>query len=112
VSGAYGPLPRGGPRCEERPRDAGRATASPTGPVEAHNGLRWDVEGRPPKHMLLITTMAVKASRVLAGALVVGGASLLAHAEADRIDARPDEHYRRATLARVGATKSGETRDA
>jgi hypothetical protein len=46
---------------------------------------------------------------VLAGALAVGGPSALAEAEADRIDARPDEHYRRARLARAG---TGETGDA
>ena len=38
-----------------------------------------------------------------------GGVSALADAEADRIDARPDEHYRRAALARA---RTGETGDA
>ena len=57
--------------------------------------------GLTPEHVLQITAMAVKASRVLAGALAVGGVSALAEAEADRIDARPDEHYRRAALARA-----------
>ena len=60
--------------------------------------------GLTPEHVLQITAMAVKASRVLAGALAAGGASALAEAEADRIDARPDEHYRRAALARDGET--------
>ena len=36
--------------------------------------------GRTPEHVLQITAMAVKASRVLAGALAVGGASALADA--------------------------------
>ena len=63
--------------------------------------------GQTPEHVLQITAMAVKASRVLAGALAAGGVSALAEAEADRIDARPDEHYRRAALARG----SGETSD-
>jgi rhamnose utilization protein RhaD (predicted bifunctional aldolase and dehydrogenase) len=57
--------------------------------------------GLTPEHVLQITAMAVKASRVLAGALAAGGVSALAEAEADRIDARPDEHYRRAALARA-----------
>ena len=65
--------------------------------------------GSTPEHVLQITAMAVKASRVLAGALAVGGARALAEAEADRIDARPDEHYRRAALARA---RRGETGDA
>ena len=65
--------------------------------------------GATPEHVLQITAMAVKASRVLAGALAVGGPSALAEAEADRIDARPDEHYRRAALARA---RTGETGDA
>jgi rhamnose utilization protein RhaD (predicted bifunctional aldolase and dehydrogenase) len=64
--------------------------------------------GATPEHVLQITAMAVKASRVLAGALAVGGPSALAEAEADRIDARPDEHYRRAALARA---RTGETGD-
>ena len=60
--------------------------------------------------MLQITAMAVKASRVLAGALAAGGVSALAEAEADRIDARPDEHYRRA--APRAPTHDRETSDA
>jgi rhamnose utilization protein RhaD (predicted bifunctional aldolase and dehydrogenase) len=55
--------------------------------------------GETPEHVLQITAMAVKASRVLAGALAVGGSTALPDTEADRIDARPDEHYRRAALA-------------
>ena len=55
--------------------------------------------GRTPEHVLQITAMAVKASRVLAGALAVGGATPLAEADADRIDTRLDEHYRRGALA-------------
>ena len=58
--------------------------------------------GATPEHVLQITAMAVKASRVLAGrARGRAVASALADAEADRIDARPDEHYRRAALARA-----------
>jgi hypothetical protein len=55
-----------------------------------------------PEHVLRITAMAVKASRVLAGALAAGGATPLTEADADRIDARLDEHYRRERLERAG----------
>jgi rhamnose utilization protein RhaD (predicted bifunctional aldolase and dehydrogenase) len=68
--------------------------------------------GRSPEHVLQITAMAVKAGRVLAGALAVGGARPLDEADADRIDTRPDEHYRRAALARADRSRSEETDDA
>jgi rhamnose utilization protein RhaD (predicted bifunctional aldolase and dehydrogenase) len=55
--------------------------------------------GRTPEEVVQITEMAVKASLVLAGALAAGGVRALPAAAADRIDARPDEHYRRAALA-------------
>jgi rhamnose utilization protein RhaD (predicted bifunctional aldolase and dehydrogenase) len=57
--------------------------------------------GRTPEHVLQIPAMAVKASRVLAGALAAGGATPLTEADADRIDARLDEHYRRERLERA-----------
>jgi rhamnose utilization protein RhaD (predicted bifunctional aldolase and dehydrogenase) len=60
--------------------------------------------GRTPEHVLQITAMAVKASRVLAGALAVGGATPLPEADADRIDTRLDEHYRRGALERSEGT--------
>jgi rhamnose utilization protein RhaD (predicted bifunctional aldolase and dehydrogenase) len=68
--------------------------------------------GHTTEHVLQITAMAVKAARVLAGALAAGGARPLGEADADRIDTRPDEHYRRAALARVGRTRAEETDDA
>jgi rhamnose utilization protein RhaD (predicted bifunctional aldolase and dehydrogenase) len=55
--------------------------------------------GASPEHVLQITDMAVKAARVLAGALAAGGVQPLAAADVDRIDTRPDEHYRRLALA-------------
>jgi rhamnose utilization protein RhaD (predicted bifunctional aldolase and dehydrogenase) len=58
--------------------------------------------GRTPEHVLQITAMAVKASRVLAGALAAGGATPLTEADADRIDTRMDEHYRRERLEGAG----------
>ncbi len=45
-----------------------------------------------------ITTMATKAARILAGALSLGEPVYLSAAEADRIEARPDEHHRRRML--------------
>jgi rhamnose utilization protein RhaD (predicted bifunctional aldolase and dehydrogenase) len=58
--------------------------------------------GRSPEHVLQITAMAVKAARVLAGALAAGGARALDAAAVDRIDTRPDEHYRRLALSGRG----------
>ena len=58
--------------------------------------------GRTPEQVLQITAMAVKAARVLAGALAAGGATPLSEADADRIDSRLDEHYRRERLERHG----------
>jgi rhamnose utilization protein RhaD (predicted bifunctional aldolase and dehydrogenase) len=55
--------------------------------------------GRSPDHVVQITEMAVKAARVLAGALAAGGARPLGAEDADRIDGRPDERYRRRALA-------------
>jgi rhamnose utilization protein RhaD (predicted bifunctional aldolase and dehydrogenase) len=58
--------------------------------------------GRTTDEVVQITEMAVKAALVLAGALAAGGVRALSAADADRIDGRPDEHYRRAALARGG----------
>lgn len=42
-----------------------------------------------------ITTMAAKVARILGGALAAGKPVYLTEEEADRIEARPDEHHRR-----------------
>jgi rhamnose utilization protein RhaD (predicted bifunctional aldolase and dehydrogenase) len=55
--------------------------------------------GRTAEEVVQITEMAVKAALVLGGALAAGGVRGLAPAAADRIDGRPDEHYRRMALA-------------
>jgi rhamnose utilization protein RhaD (predicted bifunctional aldolase and dehydrogenase) len=55
--------------------------------------------GRTPNDVLQITEMAVKAARVLAGALAVGGLRPLPPEEVARIDRRPDEAYRRQVLS-------------
>lgn len=62
--------------------------------------------GQSTEDVLQITAMAVKAARVLAGALAAGGAVGLDDAAVRRIDSRPDEHYRRRALA----ARSRETR--
>ncbi len=51
--------------------------------------------GQTADEALLITEMAVKASTVLIGAIAAGGPVFMAAEEVDRIDGRPDEHYRR-----------------
>jgi len=44
--------------------------------------------------------MLDKWARVLAGTLAVGGPKYLPASVSDRIDKRPDEHYRRAQIAK------------
>lgn len=52
-----------------------------------------------PDEAVHITLMAVKAARILQGAIAAGGPVPLPLAQVDRIETRPDEHYRRAALA-------------
>jgi len=51
-----------------------------------------------PEEAVSITLMAVKAARVLSGAIAAGGPVWLPQAQVDRIEGRPDEHYRRHQL--------------
>ncbi len=51
--------------------------------------------GQTADEALLITEMAVKVSTVLIGAIAAGGPTFMAAEDVDRIDGRPDEHYRR-----------------
>jgi rhamnose utilization protein RhaD (predicted bifunctional aldolase and dehydrogenase) len=53
-----------------------------------------------PAEAMLITEMAVKVARVLLGTVTAGGPAFLTEHHVERIDGRPDEHYRRAILAR------------
>jgi rhamnose utilization protein RhaD (predicted bifunctional aldolase and dehydrogenase) len=46
-----------------------------------------------------LTDMTVKAARILLGTLAAGGPRYLSDENVDRIDRRPDEHYRRAVLS-------------
>ncbi len=58
--------------------------------------------GETPDDALRITTMAVKAARILTGAIAAGGPVFLPNAQQDRIESRPDEHYRRQRIATEG----------
>jgi rhamnose utilization protein RhaD (predicted bifunctional aldolase and dehydrogenase) len=77
---------------------------------------RVELDGAPPKviylgnhgifalggsaeEVLQITAMAVKVSRILGGAIAVGGVRTLSQEAVTRIDGRPDELYRRRILA-------------
>lgn len=55
-----------------------------------------------PAQALAVTTMTVKAARILLGALSAGEPRYLSEADAERIDVRPDEQRRRERLAAAG----------
>ncbi len=55
--------------------------------------------GESAAEVLQITAMAVKVSRILGGALTLGGVRTLSESDVARIDGRPDEIYRRQVLA-------------
>ena len=57
--------------------------------------------GATETEVLNILLMLDKWARVLAGTLAVGGPKFLPSAVSDRIDNRPDEHYRRAQIGKV-----------
>lgn len=85
--------------------------------VQREMRRRIELDGAPPKviylgnhgifalgqsaaEVLQITAMAVKVSRILGGALMLGGGvRTLSEREVARIDGRPDEIYRRHVLA-------------
>jgi rhamnose utilization protein RhaD (predicted bifunctional aldolase and dehydrogenase) len=58
--------------------------------------------GQSAAEVVAITAMAVKVSRILGGALTVGGVHTLSEQDAALIDGRPDEIYRRQVLAATG----------
>jgi rhamnose utilization protein RhaD (predicted bifunctional aldolase and dehydrogenase) len=58
--------------------------------------------GQSAAEVVAITAMAVKVSRILGGALTVGGVHTLSEQDVARIDGRPDEIYRRQVLAAMG----------
>jgi rhamnose utilization protein RhaD (predicted bifunctional aldolase and dehydrogenase) len=51
--------------------------------------------GTTEKEVLNITQMAVKTAKILLGAYVMGGPHFLSDEHVNRIETRPDEHYRR-----------------
>ena len=55
--------------------------------------------GESATEVLQITAMAVKVSRILGGAITLGGVRTLSEQDVARIDGRPDEIYRRQVLA-------------
>ena len=57
--------------------------------------------GSSDTEVLNILLMLDKWARVLAGTLAVGGPIFLPSAVSDRIDSRPDEHYRRAQIGQA-----------
>jgi rhamnose utilization protein RhaD (predicted bifunctional aldolase and dehydrogenase) len=57
--------------------------------------------GATADEVLQVTNMAVKVARVVAGAYGLGGPAYLSDADADRIDTRPDEEYRRRLLEQL-----------
>ncbi|MGD0066660.1 MAG: class II aldolase/adducin family protein, partial [Streptosporangiaceae bacterium] len=59
--------------------------------------------GESAAEVLQITAMAVKVSRILGGALTIGGVRTLSEHDVARIDGRPDEIYRRQVLAATAA---------
>ncbi len=58
--------------------------------------------GASAEQVLQITDMAVKAARVLAGALAIGRPEFLSDKQVARIAGRGDEHYRQRVLAGAG----------
>lgn len=59
--------------------------------------------GATSEEVLQLTRMAVKVARVVTGSAALGGPSFLSSEEADRIDTRPDEEYRRRLLQTLSA---------
>ncbi|MGZ4333749.1 MAG: class II aldolase/adducin family protein [Gaiellaceae bacterium] len=79
-------------------RDALRERARPPKTIYLQNhGLV--ALGQTQLEVLQITQMAVKAASILLGALSAGGPVFMSDEHVARIDARLDEHYRRAVLA-------------
>ena len=54
--------------------------------------------GATPREVIQITSMAVKAARIMLGTFALGGPRYLPETAAVRIETRPDEHYRQHLL--------------
>jgi rhamnose utilization protein RhaD (predicted bifunctional aldolase and dehydrogenase) len=70
--------------------------------------------GESAAEVLQITAMTVKVSRILGGAIALGGVRTLGEDDVARIDGRPDEIYRRQVLADTwrGAGRRADGSDA
>lgn len=55
--------------------------------------------GKTPDEVKRITAMSVKVARAIVGAYSMGGLQFLTPAQAERIQTRPDEHFRQRKLA-------------
>ena len=55
--------------------------------------------GKTAEEVQRITSMSVKVARAIVGAYAMGGLQFLTDAQADRIQTRPDEHFRQQKLA-------------
>jgi ribulose-5-phosphate 4-epimerase/fuculose-1-phosphate aldolase len=58
--------------------------------------------GQTPQEAFNITLMADKWAKILLGAYAAGGPAYLPDSQAERIDSRLDEHYRRRQLTDRG----------
>ena len=54
--------------------------------------------GATPEAVIAASLMASKAAAIFAGAAALGGARFVTPAQVDRIEGRPDEHYRQKAL--------------
>jgi len=54
--------------------------------------------GATDKDVLNITQMAVKTAKIILGTYLLGGPNFLSDAHVNRIETRPDEHYRRKVI--------------
>jgi rhamnose utilization protein RhaD (predicted bifunctional aldolase and dehydrogenase) len=59
--------------------------------------------GQTADEVMRITAMAVKTARILLGTYAVGAPRFLSEADVQRIDTRPDEHFRQRMLAQPKA---------
>jgi rhamnose utilization protein RhaD (predicted bifunctional aldolase and dehydrogenase) len=54
--------------------------------------------GATDKEVLNITQMAVKTAKIILGTYLMGGPNFLSDKHVNRIETRPDEHYRRKVI--------------
>ncbi len=54
--------------------------------------------GASDKEVLNITRMAVKTAKIILGTYLLGGPNFFSDENVNRIETRPDEHYRRKVI--------------